>query len=48
MVNVFLNRESKSFSEFLTRLNQELDVIRDRVLGRKPLPFVLEMFLEDC
>ena len=33
---------------FLDRLNQELNEVRGRILGRKPLPSIREVFSEVC
>ncbi|KAK3027519.1 hypothetical protein RJ639_040234 [Escallonia herrerae] len=38
--------EKERLYEFLTRLNRELDEVRGRILGRRPLPFIDEEFAE--
>ena len=38
--------ENERIFEFLAELNQELDKVRDRILGRKPLHSICEVFSE--
>ena len=38
--------ENERVFEFLAGLNQELDEVRGRILGRKPLPSIREIFSE--
>ncbi|KAK3026255.1 hypothetical protein RJ639_041631 [Escallonia herrerae] len=40
--------EKERLYEFLTGLNRELDEVRGRILGRRPLPSIDEAFAEVC
>lgn len=39
-------KENDGVYVFLAGLNQELDKVRDRILGRKPLPSIRDIFSE--
>ena len=40
--------ENDKIYDFLTRLNPKFDVVRERILGQRPIPSLMEAYYEIC